>query len=372
MGAAQMTRPHCTRHDQPGRPLRYAAGLRKGEQPGVFLGGTILWEGPAHTVIRLKSLPAAASEGTEKPWMHITLSPPPSIKMDQQAWMETLHLCLDAMGFPAKTIPWLAFKHQISHAHLLGLPRTFSGRSLDCSNMKQRCDRAETALLHHFSIPTAPRSPLAVNLPKRRQVTPAHAHIAAAVDNVFQIVQPNCLQELRTALWERAEVEVELTPNSHGVRSYVFRYEGSAKIRGKTLSNDLVPSAIKARFELNRKLRDTRATLDQRRLLSALSAHADPLNTILTEISHGDRKLNQPDGLTGFADADEHNARAIDEDRRDDRLDPSDGDGVATAPCAVGAAGGTGIGAGPKSGARAGPNSGTTGGNLNRPAFTGE
>lgn len=225
-----MTRPYCSWHAEPGKPLRYGAGLLRGGQPVQLLGGTIIWQGPAQTIRWLKALPVSPPVGNEKPWAHLTISPPPWIEQSSDAWGETLRLTLEAIGFPPKALPWIAFAHSphpgdegVDHAHMIFLPMTFSGRWLDCSNMKQRCDNAETALLHHFSIQTAPRPPLALKLPQRRQLTPAHSHIAAALDDVFRRDQPTGLEQLRTALWERAEVEVELTPNSHGVRSYAFR-----------------------------------------------------------------------------------------------------------------------------------------------------
>jgi len=364
-----MTRPHCTWSSRPGPLLRYAAGLRPGDQPGKLLGGTILWEGPAQTVCRLKALPVTLPAGLDEPWMHLTLSLPPLVELDQEGWIEALRLLLDTMGFPAKAIPWIAFQHpptaetNVSHAHVLGLPMTHSGRWLECSNREARCDRAAAALLHHLAIPAAPRPPLALNLPKRRQTTPAHRHIATALDDVFQRVQPTGPEGLSTALWDSAKVTVTVSPNSHGTRSYAFSYEGAPGIRGKTLSNDLVPSAIDARFALNDKLRQARTTLDLRQLLRALSAHAEPLSNLFEEISHAERHHpQQPDAPGRNSDAAAQDDRAVDQDRRDHQLDPSDGSGVATASGAAGAAGGRGNGAWPESGTSSEPHAGAAGG----------
>lgn len=287
-----MTRPHCTWSSEPGPPLRYAAGLPDGTQPGVFLGGTVLWEGLAQTIARLKALPVPSPADVKKPWMHLTLSLPPLVQLDDTGWMEVLPLMLDNMGFPARAVPWIAFEHPLTeeamvrHAHLLGLPMTFSGRWLEPLNMKARCDRVAEALEHHLAIRAELRPPLALNLPKRRQTTPEHRRIAAAVDHVFQHAQPTGLDDLQTALWDCAEVMLALTPNSHGCPSYAFSCEGESEIRGKTLSNDLTPTAIEARFSLNANLRQARANLDLSRFLKALSAHAEPLFNLFEEMTH--------------------------------------------------------------------------------------
>lgn len=275
-----MTRPHITEHSAPGRALRYDARARNGRS-SEFIGGTLIWEGPPQTIARLNSLVVVNEE--PNPWLHVTLSLAEDLVLSLTAWEESFQVMLNALRLPALQVPWVAWRHAIGaqggidHAHGVVGKQTFGGRTLELGSLKARCDEADIALRHHLGLPLGV-SPHFVKLPRRRQKTSAQKHIAQTIDAVLRHDQPDTFSALRGSLHARGGVAVAFTPNKHGVPSYSFSVAGAAPVRGKTLSDDLMPKMIATWFARFGRLRKLRIAWDCSNLLKALAPWARTLS----------------------------------------------------------------------------------------------
>lgn len=291
-----MTRPFFTARARVGEVLPYPAYDRRLGAPARLIGGTILWAGLPQTLSQLKKLPVPPAWEMSKQWLHSTVSLPPGLTLDREQWMDVWHVCFTAMEWHSRAFPWIAFKHApkpapeqskdnaVEHAHAVLLSSTWSGRQLDRSNMQRRCDAAEQAIRHHLGIPQPPRPAMAISIPVRRNI--GRMDLAEAISKAFRLAQPCDLDELRLALADYG-VSFEISPNTHDVDSYAFRYENWRDVRGKSISDDLTPTAINARFELNKKLRVARAQLEFRRFLAAYAMIQTAPEPITKEPEYG-------------------------------------------------------------------------------------
>jgi hypothetical protein len=265
-------RPYITFHETPGVPLRYPLSkLRKDD--ARFIGGTVDWRGPSRTTADLKNMVGFDSSLPRKPWLHITLSLPVGLTLDNDEWLELVAEMLEALEFPADAVPFLCFKHPVSkhndaeHAHVLMLPKTFAGRWLSCEGFKRRCDYATEVLRHKLGLGISHSSPFALNFPERKQKYTQHQHIASMVNSILQYFQPVDFKEFRRALWDYGEVALDLKPNCYGADSYVLSYQCLQGLRGGELSKELTPKNLALKFQLNRQLRDARVVIGLRKLL---------------------------------------------------------------------------------------------------------
>lgn len=266
-------RPYITFHETPGVPLRYPLSkLRKDD--ARFIGGTVDWRGPSRTTADLKNMVGFDSSLPRKPWLHITLSLPVGLTLDNEEWLDLVSLMLDALEFPADAVPFLCFKHPVSkhnkaeHIHVLMLPKTFIGQWLSCEGLKRRCDHTAEVLRHKLGMEACSKSPFTLYFADRKQKYTQHQHIASMVNSILQHYQPVSFDEFRDALWYYGEVRVDLKPNFYGIDSYVFGYQCLHELRGGELSKELTPKNLALMFQLNSKLRDARFIIDLRRLLN--------------------------------------------------------------------------------------------------------
>lgn len=288
-----MTRPFVTARATVGEVLPYPSYDKRMGGPARLIGGTILWAGLPQTLARLKQMPLPPIDDMAESWLHFTISLPRGLRLNFGRWQECWHVCITAMGWPSLAIPWIAFEHApepeahedgtVQHSHAALQSVTWSGMLLDRSNMKRRCDAAERAIRHYLGLPQSPCQPTAIFLPRRRNI--GRMELAEAVSSAFRVAQPRNLAELRAAL-EPFGVTCEISPNTHGVDSFVFSNATWLEVRGKSISDDLTPKAITARFELNAKIRSARARLDFRRFMAAYAMIQPPLNQILKEPKH--------------------------------------------------------------------------------------
>lgn len=298
-----MTRPFArflpTARPAIGYPARGARSAHRANAPakGVFLGGTVVWSGLEQTIAQLNSLPMPRQIPSDRRYVHITLSLPPGVVLSKAEWLDLCAHVLDGLGWPNRTMPWLAFGHPnrivgglpVQHAHIGAQLSSWTGRPLDTEDMRSRCDRAEAQVRHFLGIPPDPRPPLAPNLPRRRQTTDGHRRIAEALDAVLRRSWPEGPAALAAEL-TAFDVTLDISPNTHGCNSYSFSYRGGPPVRGKTLSEDLTPSALAARFQLNARLRAAASRLDELRLLAALRANANNIEKSSKEIIDASKK----------------------------------------------------------------------------------
>lgn len=288
-----MTRPYVTFYPQPAQPIRYGIDAKADGVPGTFIGGSIPWSGVPQTLAYLKSLPDPVGLPPDKRWVHISLSLPPGFAPSVDEWLEIWRVCFEAMGWPSRTMLWNSFAHPekifdglpVNHAHCVVWGASVSGQTLPISNLKKRCDDADAAIQHHLGIPFVPASPLALNLPKRRQKTADQAWIASSLHHVFSRDLPTSPDQLADDLG-RFMIDMQVSPNGHGCPSFAFTYGDAIEIRGKSLSDDLTPSKLTARFDFNAKVLAARRDLEMRRFLSMLAANPVHLMNVLKEIQN--------------------------------------------------------------------------------------
>lgn len=284
-------RPYITFHETPGVPLRYPLGrLRKDD--AKFIGGTVDWRGLSRTTAELKSMVDFDYCRPRKPWLHITLSLPVGLTLDDGEWLDLVASMLDALEFPAEAIPFISFKHPVSchnaaeHVHVLMLPRTFTGQWLTCEGLKRRCDYTTEVLHHKLGLAPFHRCPFTLNFSERKQKYTQHQHIAAMVNYILRNVQPVDFNAFKVALWNYGEVTVDTKPNCYGADSYIFGYQCLQGLRGGELSKELTPKNLALKFRVNGQLRDARIIINIRRILNIESEVKIQLGDFLRDVTN--------------------------------------------------------------------------------------
>lgn len=283
-----MTRPYIQPHDAPGDPVRYASRKQK-KRASNLLGGTVLFEGVPKTIATFERF-RERHDGTA-PVLHVTVSLPVGTVLGTDAWLKAISVILDELRLRSRLIPWIAWQHppgdetDCDHAHVVALSQTFAGRPIDMGSRKKRCDEADAALRHHLGLPMPP-SPFAVHLPTRRQTNDHRRWIAATIEAAIERDQPTSFEELQTSLKAQGDVDVALTPNSHGVLSYSFTFRQAVSVRGKVIGDALTPKGMDALFRRFAGLRSLRLAVETATVLKALEPHAAEITTKLNRIGN--------------------------------------------------------------------------------------
>lgn len=250
-----MTRPHLVWKPRPDRTLEYASRSSPGWD-AEFLGGTILWRGLAKTGmdLALVGLPKPRTPAevrlAKRPWIHMTLSPPPTLVLQQKEWLALMRVALEGLGLPPDRIRWIAFRHVPSllagatHIHALVVPLTLSGAWVPLPGIKARCDDADAALRRHLGLDVPWRDTLDIATPVQRLTSDTARHIAQTAREVLRQDQPVSLEAFHAGMVRRGDVGITLSPNARGTLSCEYIHDGEPGIRGRSISDDLTPSAL--------------------------------------------------------------------------------------------------------------------------------
>lgn len=270
-----MTRPHLVLHPEPREILKYAAKSKSGQ--AECLGGTIIWQGLSKTAAHLDRValpPRSALAGARlaiNPWVHLTMSPPPIPRENRDGWRSLARVALEGLGLPPDRIRWLAFLHlggkSVDHLHAIVLPLTFSGEWMPLTAAKARCTEADRVMKRHLGLAIPRRRALDIVTPARRLKSEAARHIAETARKVLRGHQPPSFEAFQQAMMRHGNVRVVLSRNRNGVRTYDYLWGDKAGIRGRSISDDLTPAALRKRFAYHDRLRRARLRLEVRGLV---------------------------------------------------------------------------------------------------------
>jgi hypothetical protein len=330
--------------------------MSDGSHPPI-IGGTLpaaRGDDLARYLVKMTPRIALGTDARPLQTVHVTFSLPKGKWLSDEQWRELVTIGLAKLGIPILEVPWQMVRHPdkpCDHVHILVVLRTFSGRQIELSGMKTRCEAADIATCAYLGIdPPIYFDPglgpsLRMPAPARRLAAGPRARMMATIQTVMIARQPTTLPEFRSALAEANDpVSVWINPFGRKAPGLLFQLGPDGETRngavpGKFLSDALTPDNLAKCFRFAALLRVIRLKVRVQLLLSVLLPHRDLINRITQETNDHARRTadinntGRSDEVTiGRPFADRATDPRDDRGRQDDARSDHEGRGVALAP----------------------------------------
>jgi len=310
-----MPRPHLTFGADIPTIVDYLHRLMPDGSRPPIIGGTLPADRGDELVrylVKMTPRIALGADARQLQVIHVTLSLPKGIWLDDGEWEELATIGLRRLGIPILEVPWQMVRHtdkSCDHVHMLVMLRTFSGRQIELFGMKARCEAADIATCAYLGIdPPDYFDPglgpsLRIPAPARRLAAGPRARMMTTIQTVMTARQPTTFAEFKAALAEAPDpVSVWMNRFSRDANGLLFQLGPDGETRngavpGKRLSDALTPDHLTKCFRFAALLRLTRLKIRVRHLMLALLPHRDVITRVTREINqYADRTLDIDEG----------------------------------------------------------------------------